>query len=147
MALKLSTALVNALCDTAPLKTAMNLCFIDIYSGVQPANANAAATGTRLCTISNNSGATGLTFEAVAVDGFLEKETTETWSGTAANSGTAGWFRMRLAGDAGGLDVSTYKRVDGSIATSGGQLNAGSLTVTAGAPFVLTAGGLTLPKA
>lgn len=153
MAIRISTALSNALMDTAPFKTAMNLCFIDVYSGTQPSGsapttgADAAVTGTLLVTISNNSTATGLTWEASATGGVLEKAPAETWSGSAVASGTAGWFRIRLAGDTNAADTGfIYKRVDGSISTSGADMNVGSLTVTAGAPFIISAGSFTLPQ-
>lgn len=146
MAVRLSTALVEDLMDTAPFKTAMNLCFIDIYSGTQPANANAAATGTLLVTISNNSTATGLTWGPTSTNGAISKTAAETWSGTAVATGSAGWFRIRLTGDASALDSgSTYKRVDGSISTSGADMNLGALTVTSGAPFIMSSASFTLP--
>lgn len=145
MTIKISTALANALMDTAPFKTAMTLCFIDIYSGTQPADANAATTGTLLVTISNNSTATGCTWETSATAGQLEKAPAETWSGTAVANGTAGYFRIRLAGDDNGATGATYKRVDGSISTSGADMNIGSLTVTSGAPFIISSGSFTLP--
>jgi hypothetical protein len=144
MTLKISTGLANALLDTAPLKTAMTLAFIDIYSGAQPANANAAFTGTLLATI--DVAGVGVTWGPTAAAGVLSKTVAETWQEAAAiATGTAGWFRIRLTGDAGGLDVSTYKRIDGTIATSGGDMNVGSLTVTAGAPFIISAAAITLP--
>lgn len=145
MTIKISTALRNALLDTAQFRTAMNLCFIDIYSGGQPATPETAFTGTLLATISNNSTATGLTWAASASAGVITKTVAETWSGTAAASGTAGYFRIRLAGDAGGTDTSTYKRVDGTIATSGGDMNVGSLTVSSGAPFIISSASFTMP--
>lgn len=146
MALRLSTALVEDMLDTAPFKTAMNLCFIDIYTGSQPATANAATTGTLLVTISNNGTATGLTWGPSSTNGVINKTAAETWSGTAVATGTAGWFRVRLAADPNTLDAgSTYKRFDGSISTSGSDMNLGALTVTSGAPVVLSAGSFTLP--
>lgn len=145
MALRLSTGLINALADTASLKGAMNLCFIDIYTGAQPSSANAAFTGTLLATISNNSTATGLTWGPTATAGVLSKTVAETWSGIASNAGQAGWFRIRLTGDAGGTDVSTYKRIDGNIGTSGADLNVGSLVVAVSAPFLVSAAAITIP--
>ena len=62
------------------------------------------------------------------------------------NSSPAGWFRLREASDAGTAQSTTAARMDGSIATSGAQMNLGSLTLTQGAPFVLTAATFTLPQ-
>jgi len=57
MALKLSTALRNAMLESQPLKLAMDNCVLKVYSGTQPATADAAPTGTLLCTYSVASGA------------------------------------------------------------------------------------------
>lgn len=151
MPLRLSTGLVNKLMDTGSFKSVFNLSFIDIYTGTQPAAADDAPTGTLLVTISNGGGGTGLTFETNATDGQLEKTANETWTGTAGSAGftsgtqTAGWFRLRAAGDTGVLST-TQARVDGAIATSGAQMNLGNLTITHGAPFVLSSASFTLPK-
>ena len=146
MALKMSTGLVNKLLDTGSLKSVLNLCFIDIYTGAQPGDANDAPTGTKLVTISNASGATGLTWEATATDGILEKTAGETWSGVAVASANAGWFRIRLAAD--GLGSSTTDpRIDGQIANSGAQMNIPNVVVTSGGTFVVSNGSVTLPKA
>lgn len=147
MPLRLSTGLVNKLMDTASFKATFALGFIDIYTGTQPTSANDASTGTKLVTISVGGTGTGITFEAAATDGILEKTASETWQGTASSGGTAGWFRLREAADAGTALSTTACRVDGAIATSGAQMNLGSLTVTNGAPFILTAASFTLPQA
>ncbi len=145
MALRLSTGLVNKLMDTGSFKATFALGFIDIYTGTQPAAADDAPTGTKLVTIYSDGTTTGITFEASATDGTLEKNASETWSGTAIATGTAGWFRLRAAGDTG-ASSTTQARVDGAVSTSGAQMNLGSLSITSGAPFVLSAGSFTLPK-
>lgn len=81
-----------------------------------------------------------------AAAGVLSKDAVEVWSGNAVATGTAGWFRIRGSNDAGGAST-TLPRVDGAVATSGAQMNLGSLTITSGAPFVVPTGTLTLPKA
>lgn len=67
-----------------------------------------------------------------AVAGVLSKKSTQTWSGVAAATGTAGWFRIEAAvTDSGALDSGeVYKRIDGSVATSGAELNLSSLSIT-----------------
>lgn len=77
--------------------------------------------------------------------GVLSKDATETWSGDAVATGTAGWFRIRGSGDTGGSSTA-LPRVDGAIATSGAQMNLGSLSITSGAPFVVPTGSITFPK-
>lgn len=90
--------------------------------------------------------ANGLRFD-VATDGAVSKVAADTWSGNGlAPGGTAGWFRMREVGDSGSGASTTAARVDGSIGTSGADMNLGSLTVATGAPFLLTAASFTLPK-
>lgn len=88
----------------------------------------------------------GLRFDK-AVAGVLSKVTADTWSGNGLVAGTAGWFRVREGGDSGGGASTTAMRVDGSVATTGADMNLGSLAVTSGAPFILTSAAFTLPKA
>jgi len=255
MALRLSTALRNFLNRDGSLKRAFHGGIIEIYSGAQPANADAAATGTLLCTVTDASGAhtdevrsvgtvelTGggsgsvdtvtvdgvdilgdavafntslaltaadvaaainanlstpeysasasdvtITIEAMpatgttpntlvvastgttitttdgnmasgvasanglkfgeSVAGVLSKLASQTWSGVAGNSGTAGWFRFVGAeDDAGALDSDAEKmRLDGAIATSGAQLNMSSTAITSSATQTINSFALTLP--
>lgn len=147
MATRLSTGLVNKMLATGSFRTTFAACFIDIYSGTQPASADDAATGTKLATIYSNGTSLGLNLDTTATGGVITKAPAETWScSSAAASGTAGWFRMREASDAGTGASTTAARLDGAIATSGAQMNLGSLTITAGAPFVLSAAAFTLPQ-
>ncbi len=146
MTARLSTGLVNKMLDTGAFRTIFALGFIDIYSGAQPATADAAATGTKLATIYSNGSSVGLSWEAAAVGGSIAKAVGETWSQTSATaSGTAGWFRVRgAAADTGALST-TLPRYDGAIATSGGEMNLASLTITAGSPFIIDTAVFTLP--
>lgn len=57
MALHLSTALQHFLAGTGSVREAFQDGIMKIYSGAQPTNADAAVTGTLLCTITNASGA------------------------------------------------------------------------------------------
>jgi len=70
----------------------------------------------------------GLNFKFPAVAGVLSKETT-IWQGTAAATGTAGYFRFVAGGSTvsgvGGTDV----RFDGSVGTSGADLNLSSTSI------------------
>lgn len=155
MPLRLSTGLVDDLCDTGSIKSVFNNAggggdagfLIDIYTGSQPAAADDASTGTKLVTVSVGGDGTGATFEASATDGVLEKTAAETLSGTAVATGTAGWFRLRRKADTGTASSATEQRIDGTCGTSGQQMNLGSLTITSGAPFVLSTLSVTLPKA
>lgn len=88
----------------------------------------------------------GLTFGDSAA-GTIVKNPTETWSGAAANSGTAGWFRfVGAVVDAGAADASeVFIRVDGNIATSGANLNMSNTTIVALAVQTLNTFSLTYP--
>lgn len=133
MALKTSTGLRNKLLDSAPLRTALDLGFLKIYSGTVPATADdALGSAVLLCTISNNGTATGLTFDAAASSGVLAKASGEVWKGTNAASGTASFYRFVAPGDTGALST-TEARMQGAIAVSGAELNLSSTTLTAAA--------------
>lgn len=128
---RFSTGLRNKMLDANPFKTIMAAGFIKIYSGAEPADADAAVTGTLLCTISISSGGTGINMAASAVAGVLSKSGSETWSGVNAASGTAGYARHVAAGDDGTLST-TQARVQGPCALAGGFINLSSLSLTSG---------------
>lgn len=121
---------VDEMCDG--VKEMLRGCFINIYTGAQPADADSAASGTLLCTISESGGANGLTWEDAA-DGVIAKLATETWQGDAVATGTAGWFRVYEAADTPANASTTAVRFDGAIATSGGQMNISNTSITSGA--------------
>ena len=81
--------------------------------------------------------------------GVLSKLSTQTWSGVAAATGTAGWFRIEAsATDAGGADsTESIMRIDGSIATSGAELNMTPTSITSAATQTISSFSLTLPTA
>jgi hypothetical protein len=124
---------------------------IRIYSGSAPSTADASVTGTLLVEISVSSGtfahgtaANGLEFGAAA-SGVIAKASGETWSGSAAASGTAGYFRLLgNPADSGALDTA-LPRIQGSIGTSGADLNMTSTSITSGATYTIDTFQLTLP--
>jgi len=93
----------------------------------------------------------GLRMDYSATAGVMVKDPTQTWSGTAAGAGTqtAGWFRYRSSlADAGALDSSAvFMRLDGSIATSGSDLDMTSTSITYGALQTLSTFQFTIPAA
>lgn len=129
---------------------------LEIYSGTQPATADAAKTGTLLMKVTLDSAAftgglvaNGLEF-GIAANGAITKKTGEVWSGVALASGVAGWFRLYAnASDLGVADVSpfAYPRIDGNIATSGAEINMSSTTITAGATTTIDSFTITFPGA
>lgn len=265
MTLRYSAALRNAILKSGSLKREMSNCFLKLYTGSQPASADAAPTGTLLCTYSSSSGAitretlavgsltlatcstgsidtikltpagpgtaidilggavtvdgteagtatlcaaaindnpaniyvtasttgasgvitltgkagTGATLNTWAVTetdtgapsagslvdmtggvaavnglrwgnataGVLTKKSTQTWSGVAVATGTAGWFRIEAAvADAGALDsTETYKRIDGSVGTSGADLNLSNTAIANTATQTIDTATITEP--
>jgi len=119
--------------------------FLKIYSGTQPTSPNDAVSGTLLVTIYSDGAAAGLEFDD-AVSGVLSKKSTETWSGTAGNTGTAGWFRIHAPGDALGSST-TDERIDGACGTSGAELNMSSTSIVSGSVHSVSTFQLTMPAA
>jgi hypothetical protein len=147
MTLRVSTGLRNALLDTAALKTAMDDFFVDVYTGTQPGSADTAPSGTKLLTYTvGNDGTTGGDWAASASSGALSKLSSQTLQATGLAEGAAGWFRIRLAGDLGTTNT-TDKRIDGSIAQSGSDMDMANLSVTVGQIRTLDSLTITLPAA
>jgi hypothetical protein len=88
----------------------------------------------------------GLRFEDGSA-GTMAKRTTQTWTGVAGNTGTAGWFRHYGPNtDSGTADADGVKlRMDGAIATSGSQLNMSPTSMTSGATQTISAYSPSLP--
>lgn len=151
MTTRLSTGLRTALAGTGGgFSTIFANGIIEIYSGAQPANADAAVTGTLLGTVTKASGAftpgvatNGLTW-AAAASGVAGKST-DVWSFNGIAAGTAGWYRLKGNGvDAGGIST-TLARMDGSVGTSGADLNLSNLVIAIGAPNTIDSYTFTIP--
>lgn len=140
MTVKLSTGLRNNLAGALGFKATFDNGVIDIYSGPQPLTADAAAAGTLLGTVTLNGGAftsgqasNGLVFDP-AVGGVIAKPAAANWKFTGIAAGTAGWFRLRgNAADNGGASTA-LPRMDGSIGSTGADLNLSNINVAVGAP-------------
>ena len=123
-----------------------------IYSGSQPATADTAASGTNLVKITDASGAWTAGAEANGLEfgdysaGTLSKCADQTWSGVGiGGGGTAGWFRLCAnPTDAGALST-VLPRIDGSIGTSGANLNMSSTTIVDDATYTIDTFTFTLP--
>lgn len=103
MAEQLNIAVRNRQADS--LGDALNSGTLKIYTGTPPANADAAATGTLLVTIT-------LPADAFAAASGGEAAKAGTWSGTAGVTGTAGWFRLANSG--------ATLIMDGTVTATGG---------------------------
>ncbi len=145
MALRLSTGLRQALLGTADFKTTFTLAGINMYTGSQPPSADDAVTATLLAPITVDDTGVGINFDA-PVAGIISKALAETWSGTASATGTAGWFRLFILAEDPATGSTTLARMDGAIATSGGELNMSSTAVVIGAVQTITSFDVTLPS-
>jgi len=121
---------VKILDEANSIKDIFKYGYITIYgNSSQPAEASDAvpAGATKLVTITNNGGSTGITF-GDASNGVISKTPSEVWSGQAVASGTATWFRLSSYGD-NTLQDFTAERIDGSIATTGAELNMSNTSI------------------
>lgn len=151
MALQLSTGLRNGMLNSTGFTEAFNDGIIYIYSGPQPANADAATQGTLLLRITVNNGAwsagsptNGLGFDAPA-SGVISKAAAEVWRGLGVTDGTAGWFRLCGNAADAGSSSTTLPRLDGTVAISGGDMNLSSITIVTNAPTTIDTFQFTLP--
>ena len=126
------------------LKNALNLGFIAIYSGPQPLTGDSAATGTLLGTVSVGGAGTGLTFSN-SVSGTIAKTPAEDWKFVGLADGTAGWWRFYPAAGNPALASTTEARIDGSVASSGGDLNISNIAVKTGVPNTVDVFRFTMP--
>lgn len=147
MGMKISTGLAKAMLDTGSLKANLTGMKLKIYSGTEPATADAAlGAAVLLVTISDAGGAGALSFEAAAVGNVIEKLASQTWSGTCVASGTASFCRLELASDTGASSSSEI-RVQGDVGVAGKFLNLSSTALTAAAVQTVDYLSITMPTA
>lgn len=132
MAIRMSSALKNALLYNQPMISALSFGVIRVYSGPQPANANDSATGTLLGNITLDGlaftpGATqgGLNMVAVPSFSYLIKPNSASWILTADTSGNAGWWRFHA-------NANPAMNMDGSVTAPYEELFIGDPTLVAG---------------
>lgn len=132
--MKISSGLRNYMMGTGSFKAGMDGSYLKIYSGTAPASPDDAIPGgaTLLCTVSVDAGATGVTFETTATAGQLLKAAAESWQGTNAATGTATWFRLAPTADVGDSST-TARRVQGTVAQAGADLNITNTSLVSGA--------------
>jgi hypothetical protein len=132
MTIKSSTGTRNGVAEAA--KTLFDGGFILIFDGAAPLSANDEDYNNILCKISNNnSGTTGLTFEAPAANGAISKTPTEVWSGDVLVDGTATHYRFVQETDDGIQPSDTLPRIQGTVGVGGsGDLNMSTTAFTVG---------------
>lgn len=157
MALKVSTGLRNSMLTGGSgegFKASMDGGFLYLFSGTQPSSADDAAAGTLLAVFYSNypTNTAGLSF-GTAASGAIAKSGAQTWSGAGLTSGTVGWFRFQeLDTDEATtranalLASATDKRIDGSVAVSGGDLAISATNITSGAVQTVSSFSVTLPE-
>ncbi|WP_027389232.1 hypothetical protein [Chrysiogenes arsenatis] len=147
---RLSTGLRNAMLEDKGFKEAFANGVIRIFTGTQPANADAGETGTLLCQISLASGAfiagapeNGINF-GTAANGTIGKAEGEVWSGVNMETGTAGWFRFYANPLVTGVSATAI-RIDGVCATSGGEMQMTNVSLVSGTTTTVDVANITLP--
>lgn len=133
MAIQLGVAARDAMNDALETSAGVSV-QLRIYTGAQPANCAAAATGTLLATLT-------LPSDWMSASSGGVKSKTGTWTGTSTAAGTAGYFR--ILNSAGTVVVA-----QGSITlvtTGTGDMLMDNTNITVGqtitvATFSLTAG-------
>lgn len=147
MTVRLSTGLRNKMLDGGTgggVKGALNLGFINIYSGPQPLTADSAATGTLLGTASVDASGAGLTF-ASAASGVISKATAENWRFAGIADGAAGWFRFYPAAGNPASSSLTEARLDGALGTANADLVLSNINVRIGVPCTIDTFAFGLP--
>jgi hypothetical protein len=121
-----STNLVTAMMTTGSMKSLLDNCRFNIYSGTVPASADAANAGNTLLAViclTNATAAYNCVWDTPAVAGVLSKPAAATWqtptTGGAVATGVASFWRANLTGDDNSLAASgTNYRLQGSIGTN-----------------------------
>lgn len=140
MAISFTTALRNYIAVTGSLRAALQLGKVKVYSGAIPANADAANAGTLLWTLTKDGdGSTGLSFNAGATDGMIEKLTGEVWQGVVSNPGAAAATFWRME------NAATAVMLQGLVGTAGSDMNLTSVTPADGVTVTLDVFRLRLP--
>ena len=130
---KLCTQAVNAACDA--IVDLANSGILRIYDGTQPATADTAIDAqTVLAELTMGATAFGAAAEGVATAEAITKDS------TANATGTAAWFRLWQAN-------GTDELFDGSVGTSGCDLNLNSVAIQENAEVEISSFTFTVPKA
>lgn len=132
MAIKLSVAARNAMLDSLT-STVSGSAKLRIYDGSQPAGpGTAVSTQTLLAELTCNA-----TFAPAASSGTLTLNSIT--QATAAATGTASWFRIVTSGNTA--------VIDGSVSTSGADMNLNSTSIVSGGTVSITSATLTAGNA
>jgi hypothetical protein len=131
--MKRSTGIRNYMLASGSFKAGMAGSIVNVYSGTAPDTADAALPGGTLLllTYSLNGAGGGLSLEANAADGSIQKNSAEVWQGAIVLSGTPTFFRMQLPSDDGTASI-TLNRLQGTVALQDADMIVSSTTWTVG---------------
>lgn len=142
MALSLSTAARNAMCDALVdlVDGGSGAGVIRIYTGSKPASPGTSPSGTLLAEFTLSDPAFGSASTGAATLDI----TPEVTDSSANASGTAGWFRVLDSTEAAGTGLGVF---DGTVTATGGggDLTLNTVSVTSGGPVTITSGTVTVP--
>lgn len=155
MAIRLSTGCVNALAGggagDGSFKDVFANAVVAVYTGVQPATADTAESGTLLGLITLNGDSftggvvtNGLNWDA-AVGGVCSKPSAEEWAIVPIESGTAGWARLYDNSMTTGASSSAV-RLDMACGVGAGELRFSSTLLTATVKSLINTFNITFPK-
>lgn len=150
MTIRASTGLANAMLGTVGLQGALADGVLRIYSGAQPASADAAVTGTLLIEVTLNGGAfvhgsptNGLNWDT-PVSRTISKPGADTWRGNGIADGVCGWARYCANPLDDGSASTLLSRIDMSVGKTTGDLQLSNINAAVGAPITVDAATLTL---
>lgn len=144
MTFKVSTGLRNYMLATGPLRTALANGKIRIFTGPEPASADAAETGTLLCVIDKDGAGAGFTLDSTASGGVISKVVADVLQGTNLATGVAGYYRHVGSADTGAESL-TEPRIQGRVGTSGAEANLSSVNLVSGATQTADTYSVNLP--
>ena len=154
MAVRISTGYAEQILGTSSFANIfLNGC-IEVYSGAQPASADAAVSGTLLARITRGGGAwsagspsNGLQFTHLGR--YISKEPSHDWKLQGTATGVAGWFRLRANPVDTGAASTTLPRIDGTVglvdAEGDFQLFLPNLSLTSSTTIDITSWWYALP--
>ena len=131
--MKRSTGIRNYMLASGSFKAGMVGAVVNVYSGTTPATADAALPGDAalLLTYSLNGAGGGVSLEASAADGSIQKNSAEIWQGAIILSGTPSFFRMQLPADDGTASIA-LNRLQGTVGLQDADMIVSGTTWTAG---------------
>lgn len=144
MTYKTSTGLRNHMLAMGSLRDVLSNGKIRIFTGSEPASADAAETGTLLCVIDKDGAGAGFTLDAAAQDGIIAKKVADVLKGVCLATGKAGYYRHVGSSDTGSESI-TDPRIQGRIGTSGAEMNLGSVDLVSGVEQPLDEYSVNLP--